>query len=173
MGNFKLDGRTIGIIIFLIIAAVIFLPRLFGGGNDADNRVNEPVNEPLDEPVDERDTTINQDDGIELGNVVAATSVNRDGCASNVTNSFDPNDPVYVVAEDSDVTEGTEVFVRFYYEDEVYEESDVIVADQDYENTCISFTLEPDELDQLRSGSYEAEFIINGNPADVVAFEVE
>lgn len=33
MGNFKLDGRTIGIIALVIIGAVILLPQLFGGNN--------------------------------------------------------------------------------------------------------------------------------------------
>ncbi len=170
MQNFKLDGRTIGIIILVIIAAVVLLPRLLGGNND--NTSNAPLDNQGQPTANPRDTTV-VDDGIELGRVVMATNVDRDGCPTSTTSTFPAEtDVVYVVAEDSDVTEGTEVFVRWYREGQVYEDADAIVADQDYENTCIAFTLERDEISTLESGSYEAEFIINGNPADTIAFEI-
>lgn len=168
MSNFRLDGRTIAIGVLVLIAAVVFLPRLLGGNNEPQPSSQMQPSGPTANP---RDTTI-VDDGIELGRVVTATNIDRNGCATDVTSTFAPGDIVYVVAENSDVTEGTAVFVRWYLDNELYEESDQIVADQDYQDTCINFTLEPDQLDQLRSGSYEAEFIINGNPANTVAFQV-
>lgn len=169
MSNFKLDGRTIAIIALIVIAAVVLLPRLLGN-NDA-NTLNPNDNPPVN--VNPRDTTVNDEDGIELGRVVTAAGVDRDGCPSNTTSTFSPDDVVYVVAEDSDVAAGTEVFVRWYLDNQVYEESDAITADQDYENACIAFNLEPDASNALRSGDYEAEFIINGNAADAVSFEVQ
>jgi len=168
MSNFKLDGRTIGIIALVVIAAVILLPRLLGNNDTTTPTAdNPPVN------VNPRDTTVNDEDNIELGRVVTAAGVDRDGCPSDTTSTFSRNEPVYVIAEDSDVAAGTEVFVRWYLDNQVYEESDAITADQDYENACIAFNLEPDASNALRSGDYEAEFIINGNPADTVSFEVQ
>jgi hypothetical protein len=120
-----------------------------------------------------RDTSINAEDGIELGNVVMAEAVDRYGCPTDTATTFDANvTRIYVVAEDSDVVEGTEVFVRWYLDGQVYEDAAPIVADQDYENTCIAFTLEQDDTNQFRTGDYEAEFIINGNAADKVSFEI-
>jgi hypothetical protein len=122
---------------------------------------------------DARDTSINDEDGIELGNVVMAEAVDCDGCPTDTATTFDANvTRIYLVAEDSDVVQGTAVFVRWYLNGQVYEESDEIVADQDYENICVAFTLEQDETDRFRTGDYEAEFIINGNPAERVSFEI-
>jgi hypothetical protein len=122
---------------------------------------------------DLRDTTVNDQYGVELGDVVMAEALDRNGCPSTTAATFDVNtDRIYVVAEDSNVVAGTEVFVRWYLDGEVYEDSPVIVADQDYENVCISFTLQLDDADQFRPGDYEAQFIINGNPAESVSFEI-
>lgn len=168
MGNLKLDGRTIAIGALILIAAVIFLPRLLGG-NDGGPDTTVPQGQ-----ADPRDTTINTDDGIELGQVIATTNLDRNGCSVDNTSTFPAGtDLLYVVAEDSTVPADTTVFVRWYHEGEVYEESDEIVADQDYDNTCIGFSLEADEINALRSGDYEAEFIVNGNPANTVDFVVE
>lgn len=168
MGNFKLDGRTIGILALVIIAAVIFLPQLLGGNN-------APV-EPTPVPqgqADPRDTTINTDDGIELGQVIATTNLDRNGCAVDNVGTFpEGTQVIYAVAEDSQVAANTRVFVRWYYEGQIYEESDEIVADQNYDSTCIGFSLEADQINALRTGDYEAEFIVNGNPANTVDFVI-
>ena len=167
MGNLKLDGKTIAIGALLILAAVIFLPQILGNNSGPDTTVPEGQADP-------RDTTINTDDGIELGQVVATTNLDRNGCAVDSTSTFPAGtDVLYVVAEDSVVAQGTDVFVRWYYEGEVYEESDEITADQDYTDTCIGFSLEADEINVLRAGDYEAEFIVNGNPANTVDFLVQ
>jgi hypothetical protein len=168
MSNFKLDGRTIAIIALVVIAAVVFLPRLLGNNGAADS----PLGGQGGQEANPRDTTV-VDDGIELGQVVTASNVDRDGCPVDTTSTFNDNTPaVYVVAEDVDVTQGTEVFVRWYHDGEVYEESDPITADQDYQNTCLNFVLQADQINQLRTGNYEAEFIVNGNPADTVNFQI-
>jgi len=173
--GFKLDGRTIGIIALIAIAAIILLPRLMGDNNtpNNDDDDNGGVVVPTSSET-ERDTSANDEDGIELGNIVTASNLDSNGCATDTTDTFDADDIVYVVAEDSQVTEGTQVFVRFFYDGEMYEESEVITADQDYDSTCIGFTLEPDSLNALREGVYEVQFIVNGNPAEEsVNFEVE
>ncbi len=168
MGNLKLDGRTIAIGVLLIIAAVIILPRLLGG-NDSGPDTTVPQGQ-----ADPRDTTINTDDGIELGPVVATSNLDRNGCAVDTVSTFPVGtDAIYVVAEDSEVAANTAIFVRWYYEGEVYEESDEIVSDQNYTSTCIGFSLEADTINALREGDYEAEFIVNGNPANTVDFIVQ
>lgn len=168
MQNFKLNGRTIAIIAVIIIGAVVLLPQLFGN-NDAGPDASVPANE-----VDPRDTTVNTDDGIELGQVVATTNLDRNGCAVDNVGAFPAGtELIYVVAEDSEIAEGTDVFVRWYYEGQVYEESDEITADQDYTSTCVGFSLEADTINSLREGDYEAEFIVNGNPANTVDFVIE
>lgn len=168
MGNFKLDGRMIAIIAVVIIAAVIFLPQLLGNNNSGPD-TSVPQGQ-----VDPRDTTINTDDGIELGPVVATSNLDRNGCAVDTVSTFPAGtDMIYVVAEDSEIAQGTDVFVRWYYEGQVYEESEEITADQNYTSTCIGFSLEADTINQLREGDYEAEFIINGNPANTVDFVIQ
>ena len=160
MGNFKLDGKTIAIGALLIIAAVVFLPQILGNNNDSTApSAATPVPQGQANP---RDTTINTEDGIELGQVVATTNLDRNGCPVDNTSTFPAGtDMLYVVAEDSVVAQGTD------------EESDEITSDQDYTDTCIGFSLEADEINALRSGDYEAEFIVNGNAANTVDFQVQ
>jgi hypothetical protein len=178
-GNFRLDGRTIGIIALVVIAAVIFLPRLLGGG-ETDERVDTRDDFNQDSPLaPNQPNQPNQpnrptNDGVVLGNLVSATGIDRNGCPTQVTANFDESDqPIYVVAEGSDIPEGTTVFVRLYRDGQPVEDADQIRADQDYDNTCIYFAFEPDGgARSLQPGDYEAEFVVNGNPADSVQFEI-
>jgi len=157
----QLNSRTIVIGIIIVIAAIFVLPRLFNT-NTVDNT-----------PINDNDNAGSQtvDENIELGRVVSASSIDRDGCATNTTTSFETSEPVYVVAEGSVVPEGTSVFVRLYHEGQPVEDAPEITADQNYNNTCINFIFEPDGS-AFDPGSYEAEFIINGNPADTINFEI-
>ncbi|MBZ0302806.1 MAG: hypothetical protein K8J31_23885, partial [Anaerolineae bacterium] len=78
---------------------------------------------------------------------------------------------VYIVAPYSDVPAGTSVFVRLYQDGTPIEDTSEIQADQDYHNTCLNFVFEPIE-GTFDPGSYEAEFFVNGNPAQSVNFEI-
>jgi hypothetical protein len=122
---------------------------------------------PTNSPTTEPDTTF------ALGDIVTTNRLDRNGCPTIITATFDEDEIVYIVAEDSQVAEGTWIFMRFYYNDQIYEESEVIVADQDYENTCIAFTLEPDSVDALQRGDYIAEFIVNGNTVGQTGFTIQ
>ncbi|MCI0711288.1 MAG: hypothetical protein L0154_14115 [Chloroflexi bacterium] len=155
----QLNSRTIVIGIIIVIVAIFVLPRLFNTDN-VDNT-----------PADDSAGSQTVDENIDLGRVVSASSIDRDGCATDTTASFEVTEPVYVVAEDSNVPRGTSVFVRLYHEGQPVEDAPEITADQDYNNTCINFIFEP-EGSAFDPGSYEAEFIINGNPADSVSFEI-
>lgn len=155
----QLNSRTIVIGIIIVIVAIFVLPRLFNTDN-VDNT-----------PADDSAGSQTVDENIDLGRVVSASSIDRDGCATDTTASFEVTEPVYVVAEDMNVPRGTSVFVRLYHEGQPVEDAPEITADQDYNNTCINFIFEP-EGSAFDPGSYEAEFIINGNPADSVSFEI-
>jgi hypothetical protein len=162
MNNLKLDSRTIIIGIIVVLVAIFVLPRLFNTGDlgtDGSQIDDNQQSQPLD-------------DDVALGRVVSASSIDRDGCATETTSSFDASEPVYVVAEGSDVPRGTNVFVRLYHEGTPIEDAPEITADQDYNNTCINFVFEPDGA-TFDPGQYEAEFIINGNAADSVSFDIQ
>lgn len=156
--NFKLDGRTIVIGLLLIVAAVIFLPRLFNTGGDNIPETNNTGD-------------LDPNEAVEIGSPVTALAIDRDGCPTQTTSTFEPADEVYVVAPNSDVPTDTEVFVRLYHNDTPVEDAPQIVADQDYNNTCINFVFEPVD-GGFDPGSYEAEFIINGNPGPSVNFVI-
>lgn len=160
MGNFKLDSRTIGIGILLILAALIFLPRLL---NNGDTNPNEPGTSVPQE------NTRNAD--IELGSPVAAAAVDSAGCPVNITDDFETSEDIYIVAPDSDIPEGSSVFVRLYHENTAVEDAQEIVADRDYQNTCINFVFEPIGA-PFDEGDYTAEFYVNGNVADSVDFQI-
>ena len=155
----KLNSRTIIIGIIVVILAIFVLPRLFNTNN-----VNNT-------PVDNNAGSQSVDDNIQLGRVLSASGIDRDGCATDTTSTFESSQPVYVVAEDSSVPRGTTVFVRLYHDGQPIEDAPEITADQDYNNTCINFVFEP-EGSNFDPGNYEAEFIINGNNADTVSFEI-
>lgn len=113
------------------------------------------------------------DPTFELGELVTGRNIDRFGCAAELTETFEPDEIVYVVAEKSRAAAGTRIFVRYYYENEIYDEAPEIVADVDYDQICIFFVLEPDSLSELREGDYEAEFIVNGIPVSSIEFTVE
>jgi hypothetical protein len=161
----KLNGRTIAIGVVILLAAIFILPRLFN--TDSVAQPNQPSlgnenfgnqNQPLD-------------GNIALGNPVSAAAVDRDGCPVETTSQFSASNDIYVVAPNSSVPQGTSVFVRLYREGQPIEDAPEIIADRDYDNTCINFVFEP--VNQpFESGSYEAEFFINGNAADTISFDV-
>jgi hypothetical protein len=167
MSNFKLDSRTIIIGLLIIAAAIFVLPRLFDTSRVNDTNPPDTIQDNGGQTRDSQPADSNAD----LGRVVSASSVNRDECPTNTTSTFEANQPIYVVAQDSSVEAGTTVFVRLYHEGQPIEDAPEITADRDYNDTCISFVFEPEGA-AFEDGSYEAEFIVNGNKSDSVAFEV-
>jgi hypothetical protein len=166
MGNFKLDSRTI--IIGIVIIAAVFLigPRLFNRDN---TQVDLPTNQDSGIPGVDSNTV---SDNIEIGNVVTTSAVDMNGCPTDLRADFEPGEQVYVVAENSDFPAGTSVFVRLYHEGAALEDAPEIQADRDYNNSCVNFIFEPTFGQAFDPGNYQAEFIVNGNSADTVNFEV-
>jgi hypothetical protein len=166
MQNLKLSKQTIIIGVIIFIAAMFFLPRILGG-NDNENNQDTPSN-----TANEDNGNDNAADNIDLGEVVSAGGVDRDGCAVDIASDFDTTDSIYIVAESGDFPEGTAIFVRLYRGDSPLEDSPEITADQDYNNACVNFVFEPEAGAEFDTGDYEAEFYINGNPAESVKFEI-
>jgi hypothetical protein len=46
------------------------------------------------------------------------------------------------------------------------------VADQEYKNICISFSIDPGASDTFQPGSYRAEFYFNNTPAGSTTFTI-
>lgn len=160
MDNFKLDTRTIVIGAIILIGAIFFLPRLLNPDTPATND---------DVVLDENEPAGQSASPVRLGQPVVSPAVDRDGCPVDTTDFLSVSDDVYIVAPNSDVPAGTSVFVRLYHEDTPIEDAPEIQADTDYTNTCINFVFEPID-GNFDPGDYEAEFFINGNPAESVNF---
>lgn len=165
IGGFKLDGRTIAIGIVVILAAVLLLPRLFNTSGTTDVQ-------PTAAPVSGQSGQSGQPaTSPSLGTVVAAASVDRDGCPTNPTSTFNNSDTIYVGVNDSDIPQGTDMFARLYLNGQPIEDTDVITADANY--SCVAFAFDATNgAEVLESGSYEAQLFVNGNPGDSVSFTI-
>jgi hypothetical protein len=162
--------RSLLIIGLIVVAAIIFLPRLFNTGNapttaPSDQNFNQPVNPPAQ-------NNGNTSSSAQLGPVVAAAQVDRDNCPVNTSSTFSGNQSINVVAQNSSVAQGTTVFVRLYRDGQPVEDAPQITADQAYRNSCISFVFQPRSGTTFDAGNYEAQFIVNGNPGPSVQFQV-
>jgi len=172
-----MNRRLIMFGLLLLACAVCSFPlwgsALFFGGDDeeeVDGNASDGVGDILDEPG-ENDIEIAGGGEVEINSVVSTDDIDRDGCAEGTTDEFEPSEQIYVVAEADQIPEGTDIYVRLYYEDEPIEDAPEITADQDYEDICVNFVFEP-EGEPFQPGAYEAEFIVNGNPAETIEFEV-
>lgn len=157
-GGFKLDTRVI-IIIVALIAVLFFLTR---------NNQPQVQATPTPQPATQ-DSAVVEIPGVELGRIVSALNLDRDGCPGDTANAFRPTDSIYIVAEESSIPEGTALFARLYLGNRTLEDTDEIVAPNDL-NACVNFVFESDS--GFEPGNYEAEFFVNGNPAGSVAFSV-
>ncbi|MGB7341256.1 MAG: hypothetical protein WBC91_20330 [Phototrophicaceae bacterium] len=157
----KQNFATIAFIAILVIGAIAYiLPQMFGGNNDTIENDTDNV------------SVQSVDDGIDLGRAVIAEQADRDGCPVSTTSSLRNVDQFYVIAPDSEVAEGTDIFVRLYRDDIAIEDLPIITADQDYDSTCINFVFETTDGFDFETGNYEAEFWVNGNSYSSVAFTI-
>jgi hypothetical protein len=158
------SGTTIIIGIVVVLVVLFIASRLFSGGGGTDNpSVSAPVDD--SQPVQD-----NSDPNLNLGSVVVAENVDRDGCAVDVTDSFDDNDTIYAVLTDSAVPQGTTVFARLYHDGVALEDSDESTAADDYTNVCVNFAF--DNSAGWDEGEYEVEFWVNGNAYQSASFTV-
>lgn len=166
-GGMKLDGRTIAIGVVVLLVLIFLGFQLFG------NRGAETP-DPTPTIVNTAPNSANQGEAVTnptLGTVVAASNIDREGCPTGATTTFNGGDTIYVGVTSGDIPQGTDMFARLYFEDQPIEDTDVITADADY--TCVAFAFEATTgAEVLESGNYEAQLFVNGNPGDSVSFQV-
>ena len=168
--NRRLGCGTIALGVILLCAAVFILPRFFGGGNDFEPQtVPDTDTDTGNPPVEDVETNGNAD----LGSLVVTSGVDRDGCPIDDLGSLESTDSFYVVAPDSVVDQGTDIFARLYRDGTAIEDVPIITADRDYTNTCINFIFEKTDGTNFEPGDYEVEFWVNGNAADSITFRID
>jgi len=172
--------RTAAIVTIVVIIGLLLLGRfvtgMMGNGNDTTPTTSDTINNTNSGNTQlnpQNNTTNNTTDTSNLGPVVAAQNIDRDNCAVDATTSFDDNDPIYVVLEDSQLAKGTSMFARMYKDGTAIEDTRELVAEEDYNNTCVSFVFEPtDRAEVWDAGNYEVEFYINGNAYQSTSFQI-
>jgi len=173
--------RTAAIVTIVVIIGLLLLGRFVTGLMDNNNNTNTTTdtidtnNDGTIQTFPDNNTTTNNTtlNTSTLGPVVVAQGVDRDNCAVDATNSFDDNDPIYVVLEDSELPSGTTMFARLYEDNRALEDTRELVAEEDYENVCVSFVFEPSNSAEVwEPGNYEVEFFVNGNSYQSTSFEI-
>lgn len=167
MGNTQKWGcGSIAMVALLICGAVFLLPRLFGGGDNFNDNVNnnDDVNQVEPQSVD---------DSVFLGDLVITEQIDSDGCPVDSDTSLSNTDRFYVVAPDSAFPEGTSMFVRLYKDGVAVEDLPLITANQEYTDTCVNFVFETVNGNEFEEGEYQAEFWVNGNSYNTVRFEID
>jgi hypothetical protein len=174
--------RTAAIVTIVVIIGLLLLGRFVTGMMDNNNTpttsdtIDNTNNTNSNTTLNPQNNTTNNSNNVDtsnLGPVVAAQNVDRDNCAVDATTSFDDNDPIYVVLEDSQLARGTTMFARMYRNGTAVEDTSELTAEQDYNNTCVSFVFEPtDNAEVWDEGNYEVEFYINGNAYQSTSFEI-
>jgi hypothetical protein len=107
----------------------------------------------------------------QLGRMYSAVVVDDNGCPVNTTTQFARDDVIYVGVTESSIPQGTSMFVRLYREGRAVEDTQELQADRAL-STCVWFEFVPLTGDGFEPGQYEAELIVNGNPADRISFNV-
>jgi hypothetical protein len=103
---------------------------------------------------------------------VLTTALDESGCAVDSVATFDTTDTIYVVLRASSVAEDTSFFARLYEGNTVLEDTEEVVADQDYSDVCVNFEFAPRQGVAWDPGTYEIEFFVNGNSYQFADFEI-
>ena len=175
--------RTAAIVTIVVIIGLLLLGRFVTGMMNNNNTptttdtIDNTNNNNGDLVPNNNNTTnnptTNNTNLDNLGPVVAAQNIDRDNCAVDATTSFDDNNAVYVVLEDSQLARGTSMFARLYQDGKAIEDTRELVAEEDYDNVCVSFVFEAtDRAEVWDSGDYEVEFYINGNAYQATSFQI-
>jgi hypothetical protein len=111
--------------------------------------------------------------GAEFGDVVMAEGIGSGNRPVRVTDDFSSSqDFIYVVIEADYIEEGTTMFARWFHEGEPFEDSPLLTADRDYEDTYVEFHLE-NLRDRMDEGDYSVQIFVNGNPTVEEEFTVD
>jgi len=170
--------RTAAIVTIVVIIGLLLLGRFVTGmmNNDNTPTTNDTIdntNNTNGDLVPNNPNTTNNTNTNNLGPVVAAQNIDRDGCAVDATTSFDSNDDIYIVLEDSALPRNTTMFARLYKDNVAIEDTDELVTEDDYTNVCVNFVFEPtDRAEVWDDGNYEVEFYVNGNAYQSTSFQI-
>lgn len=111
--------------------------------------------------------------GAEFGDIVMAEGIGSGNRPLNVTDNFSSSqDFIYVVLEADYIEEGTTMFARWFYEGEPFEDSPLLTADRDYQDTYVEFHLE-NLQSRMQEGDYSVQVFVNGNPVAEEDFNVD
>lgn len=108
---------------------------------------------------------------LNLGQFMATSRVDGNGCPTDLVDSYDPQDPIVVGLEESDIPAGTEIYARLVSDGQTIETTQPITADQDM-RSCVWFQFDSDNRSGFDPGRYEAQIFVNGSRADRVDFIV-
>jgi len=156
-------GQIIAIIVVIVLAAAVLLPRIFNNTSTPTSTVPS---------VPQQSNPSSDTANIQIGNPVSASGIDGNGCSAGTTSSFSTNQKIYVVAPNSNIPQGTTVYARLLRNNAPVEDTSEITADKDYVNNCINFVFEPTGA-PFATGNYEAQFFINGNQGPSVQFNVQ
>lgn len=109
---------------------------------------------------------------LQIGELVAAQSLDSDGCPVNISSSFSTGSAIYIATTGSRIPAGTRVFARLIANGEILEATSEITAPQAFENVCISFIFEPVGGQAFPPGEYSAQLFVEGMISHSVAFTV-
>lgn len=111
--------------------------------------------------------------GADFRDIVMAEGVGSGNQPLNVTNDFSSTqDFIYVVLEADYIEQGTTMFARWFYEGEPFEDSPLLTADRDYQDTYVEFHLE-NLQSRMQEGEYSVQIFVNGNPVEEEEFNVD
>lgn len=112
--------------------------------------------------------------GVEFGDIVMAKGIGSNNEPISITSTFNTSeDVIYVVAYAKHIESGTALYARWSYEGEPFEDTAVITADRDYDDTYVEFHIEPTSVNVLKAGDYTVKIYVNGNPVKTVSFKVQ
>ena len=112
--------------------------------------------------------------GFDFGDVVMAKGIGENNKPISVTSTFSSSeDVIYVVVYANHIASGTSMYARWSYAGEPFEDTPVITADRDYDDTYVEFHIEPTSIGVLKTGDYTVKIYVNGNPVKTVAFKVQ
>ena len=162
---FGKSGKPLGIgLILVLVVGAICLFSVFGGG--LSNLLGGGSI-----PSTGSDNPLPQGDQGQLGQMYAALNVDANGCPLDTSSQFYSDETIYIGVDESQIPQGTSMFVRLLHEGQPVEDAPEIQADRNM-RSCVWFEFQPDTARGFDPGSYEGELYVNRQLVDSIRFEV-
>ena len=101
-------------------------------------------------------------DGIVISNAAATTELDENSCAVGADTRFPEDSSVIYLTAEATVPRDTAIFVRLFRNSSPLQDTETIIADQDYADICIFFEFTHDRDEGFfRRGEYTAQIIAN------------